>query len=207
MRLKPKGCFSKIASKCFPRTNRWQRCLAMTSLHLPMRGGDDKPRCPHGNIINHDHGVVGALLPFLPSASQPGTHNSRRHRPHAPAAPAQQGLTPHSTSPSSQTQTRPSSTRKRTRIPDLNVPISSNRHKRRRPPSPPDMLTITPSVTTQIACGPLLPLFPLYPTSEGTPDDQTIFNLCQASNQTQPQSQSPKLSKGNKRPRRVLGLN
>jgi hypothetical protein len=32
----------------------------MTILSLPMRGGDDKPRCTHSNIYSHDHGVVGA---------------------------------------------------------------------------------------------------------------------------------------------------
>jgi hypothetical protein len=37
----------------------------MTLLRLPMRGGDDKLRCPHGNIFSHDHGVVGAEHPRL----------------------------------------------------------------------------------------------------------------------------------------------
>jgi hypothetical protein len=37
----------------------------MTLLHLPMRSGDDKPRCPHGNIFTHDHGVVGTEHPLL----------------------------------------------------------------------------------------------------------------------------------------------
>jgi hypothetical protein len=95
-------------------------------------------------------------------------------------------------------------TRKRTRIPDLNVPASSSRDKRRRPPSLPDMAIDTPSVTTHTACGPLLPLFPLYRTSARTPDGQPSFNLW-SYNQTQ--TQSPKLSKRNKRPRRVLDLN
>jgi hypothetical protein len=37
----------------------------MTLLHLPMRGGDDKSRCSHGNIFSHDHGVVGSEHPRL----------------------------------------------------------------------------------------------------------------------------------------------
>jgi hypothetical protein len=57
--------------------------------------------------------------------------------------------------------------------------------------------------TTQTACGPLLPLFPLSLTSVRTPDGQRSFNLC-PSNHTHPQS--PQLSNGNKRPRRVLDL-
>jgi hypothetical protein len=140
--------------------------------------------------------------PASTAAAQPGMHNSRRHRPHASAAAAQQCLTPHPTfpQPPSPTHTRPSSTRKRTRIPDLNVPASSSRDKRRRPPSPPNMPIGTHPATTQTACGPLLPLFPLSPTSAGTPDGQPSFNLC-SYNQTQ--TRSPKSSNGNKRPRRV----
>jgi hypothetical protein len=37
----------------------------MALLRLPMLGGDDKPRCLHGNIFSHDHGVVGAEHPRL----------------------------------------------------------------------------------------------------------------------------------------------
>jgi hypothetical protein len=144
--------------------------------------------------------------PASTAAAQPGTHNSRRHCPHAPAAAAQQDITSHPTFPQSPspTHTRPSSTCKRTRIPDLNVPASSSRDKRRRPPSLPDLPIGTNMATTQTACGPLLPLFPLSPTSARTPDGQRSFNLC-PSNHTQPQS--PQLSNGNKRPRRVLDLN
>jgi hypothetical protein len=65
MKLKPKVSSSKIASECFRRTNLWPRCPAMTLLHLPMRGGDDKSRCSHGNIFSHDHGVVGSEHPRL----------------------------------------------------------------------------------------------------------------------------------------------
>jgi hypothetical protein len=39
------------------------------------------------------------IAPVSTAAAQPGTHNSRRHRPHAPVAAAQQGLTPYPTSP------------------------------------------------------------------------------------------------------------
>jgi hypothetical protein len=112
---------------------------------------------------------------------------------------ARPGLTPHPTfpQPPSPTRTRPSSTRKRTRIPELNVPASSSRDKRRRPPSLLYMPIGTGSATTQTpACGPVLPLFPLSPTSARTPDGQRSFNIC-PSNQTQ--TQSLKLFNGNKR--------
>jgi hypothetical protein len=141
--------------------------------------------------------------PESTAEAQPGTHNSRRHRPHAPAATAQQGLTPRPTfhQPPSPTHTPPPSTRKRTRISDLNVPASSSRDKRRRTPSLSDMPIGTRSATTPMACGPLLPLFPLSPTSAGTSDGQRSFNLC-PSNLTQ--TQIPNLPNGYKRSRRVL---
>jgi hypothetical protein len=184
MRIKPKVCFLRLPPNAFPgQTLAEMSCDDFIAFADAWRRRQTplptwqhhQPRPRRGRRI----------APVSTAAAQPGTHNSRRHCPHAPAAPSQQGLTPHSTSPSSQTKTRPSSTRKRTRIPNLNVPISSSRHKRQRPSSSPDMPTVTPSVTTHMACGPLLPLFPLYSIPAGTPDDQTIFNLC-PSNQTQP---------------------
>jgi hypothetical protein len=65
--IKAKGLLFKDRLQMLPQDKplaEMSSSLAITSLHLPMRGGDDKPRCPHGNI-NHDHGVVGALLSFL----------------------------------------------------------------------------------------------------------------------------------------------
>jgi hypothetical protein len=171
----------------------------MTLLRSPMRGGDDKPRRPHGNTFTTTTAWLAQSTRFydcgaavnaqLTMASPSLSRSCSAARPPPPPFP---------------THTRPSSTRKQTRIPDLNVPASSSRDKRRRPPSLPNMLTGTHSATTQTTCGPFLLLFLLSPTSARKPDVQQFFNLC-PSNQTR--TQSPKTSKGNKRPQRVLDLN
>jgi hypothetical protein len=149
--------------------------------------------------------------PASTAAAQPGAHILRGHRPHAPAAAAQQGRTSPPPSPL-QIKKRPSSARKRTRIPDLNVPASSSPHKKRRPPSLLDMPVDTPSISDHMVppSGTTLPLFPLHPTSTGTlqadhRSAQSSFVPLYPSNRTPPKSSN--LSDSNKRPRRVLDLN
>jgi hypothetical protein len=76
----------------------WQRCLATTLLRLPIRGGNDKPRCPHGNIMNEPEFQRIAYqlaqsqrgrrrAPASTSAAQPGAH-IRRGQQRVPASMA-----------------------------------------------------------------------------------------------------------------------
>jgi hypothetical protein len=149
--------------------------------------------------------------PASTAAAQPGAHILRGHRPHVCAAAAQQKSTSHPPPPSQNQKSPFSIHRKRTHLPDLNVPASSSPHKKRRPPSLLDMPVVTPPITDHLvpSSGTTLPLFPLHPTSMGILADprsaqSSIISLYR-SDQTQPKS--PNLSTGNKRPRRVLDLN